>query len=202
MCCQRLCLYQTGLSGPCVYVRTHACMCVCIERYIVYNIYLYGEKRHVLAADIQALCSLLTFSYTHHTEQTKPTDTATSTRAGNLKPVNMNTTMNNTIGFGDNTVMGASFVGRESDAICDLAALADMSVMQQSPRQLLVQQRHPIFQNAPQVLQQQDVEMCGVGLVLEQMEQGTGVIIEKVFPGGAAHQCGSLKVCKCVCVCH
>ena len=89
--------------------------------------------------------------------------------------------MNNTLAF-DTTMMGASFVGRESDAISDLAALADLSMMlQQSPRQSLVKQQ-----------QEPDVEMCGVGIVLEQMEQGRGVTIEKVLDGGPAHQNATL----------
>jgi C-terminal processing protease CtpA/Prc len=35
-------------------------------------------------------------------------------------------------------------------------------------------------------------EMYGVGIILEQMQQGTGIIVEKVFEGGPAHKSGVL----------
>jgi hypothetical protein len=100
----------------------------------------------------------------------------------------------------DASVMGASFVGRESDAISDLAALADMSVMAPlSPRQALLEHHDTAPGNSMKSWQQQQQqqaqpqppsEICGVGVILEQTLEGTGIIVEKVFAGGPADVSG------------
>lgn len=96
----------------------------------------------------------------------------------------------------DASAMGASFVGRESDAISDLAALADMSCMAPlSPRHNLLDQDEmrpsnsvsSYLQNQQQ--QEQPTEICGVGVILEQTLEGTGIIVEKVFAGRSNFIC-------------
>ena len=108
------------------------------------------------------------------------------------KPNNMSNNVLNVSNVLDGTVMGASFVGRESDAISDLAALADlndMTTMQStSPRAA----EHTELSHFQQEHQQPMDEMYGVGIILEQMQQGTGIIVEKVFEGGPAHTSGAL----------
>jgi hypothetical protein len=97
----------------------------------------------------------------------------------------------NTSNVLDATLMGASFVGRESDAISDLAALADLNDMSIMPSLYPRQQTHaPPAAEQPQV---DDRELCGVGVILEQMHQGTGIIVEKIFAGGPAHLSGKLQ---------
>jgi len=107
----------------------------------------------------------------------------------------------------DATMMEASFVGRESDAISDLAALADMNDMTILPGgcgggsvhggggggvadMTLVSSSFPEFVERPSA---NDGELCGVGVILEQMQKGTGIIVEKVFAGGPAHLSGKLQ---------
>ena len=62
--------------------------------------------------------------------------------------------------------MSVSFVAKESHAVSDLAALADMSVAHLSPREV-----------------QPD---AGVGILLEQLEEGGPIAVGKIFKEGPA----------------
>jgi hypothetical protein len=165
------------------------------SKYNVGNSRAISEGK-MLDQSVAAFNAITALSFAHSPESSQPPALTSHRAAERLKTaaaesVVMNQwNMNNTLAC-DTTMMGASFVGRESDAISDLAALADLSMMlQQSPRQSLVKQ-HTLDQRTKQQ-QEPDGEMCGVGIVLEQMEQGRGVTIEKVLDGGPAHQNATL----------
>jgi len=79
--------------------------------------------------------------------------------------------------------MAVSLITSEFAALSDLAALADSSL---APLPLSGTATHSSLTTRTEVSSLPQTEACGVGVLLEQSEEGKGVLIERVFKGGPA----------------